>query len=378
MTTPALFSTPSDHAKNVLKLLRDRHNVLVSGPPATGKSRLLAEVRHWFCQSPNPVFRANGPIAFPAHEHGLNLGEWLPSPERNDRKVFPITFHQGTKHRDFVSGLIPAATPGQLGFRVVYGTLLNAAEHAATPDGAALVEIDEINRGPAVSVFGNTMNAIESDKRRLPNGGAGPMTSYFPILKASGEIEVYSIPHHLYIVAAMNQADTSVEPLDVAFLRRFEPYSLVPDEQLLRQHLGQTAGAGRPLPEAPALAADVFEAMIRAWAKVNAMVDLARGSEFQIGHGLCMDFDPASIGNDVAKAQQTAARIWNRIYAHVSEVFFGDSRGMAAAIKADSTGSPFKLENAEFADTSVARLHGPSSIGPEGVYALLKSIAEAT
>src|SRR5438552_3928994 len=85
----------------------------------------------------------------------------MPSPDRKERKVHTITFHQGTKYRDFVSGLIPIAAPGTTGFRVTAGPLLRAAREALAANCSTLVEVDDVNRGPAVAIFGNPITAIE-------------------------------------------------------------------------------------------------------------------------------------------------------------------------------------------------------------------------
>ena len=45
---------------------------------------------------------------------------------------------------------------------------MSAAEYALQPDSAALVVIDEINRGPAVQVFGSAIVGIERSKRKGP------------------------------------------------------------------------------------------------------------------------------------------------------------------------------------------------------------------
>ena len=68
----------------------------------------------------------------------------------------------------------------------------------------------------------------------------------------------------------MNQADASVEPLDVAFLRRWEPLRLEPDEAALRTFYGLGAKGANALPDAPANVNEALEASVRAWVAVNA------------------------------------------------------------------------------------------------------------
>lgn len=369
-----VFTTPSEHARAVLSRLKAKHNVLIAGPPATGKSRLLAEVRHWFQKPPAPAYRAEGRSPFPVGERGDELRDAMPSPERTDRKVFQITFHQGTKHRDFVSGLVPSTKKGEAMFKVATGPLLHACEHGLTAHGAALVEIDEINRGPAVAIFGDTINAIEPDKRLLPDGKESSLTWKFRSIRADGEPQELGIPHHVYLLAAMNQADTSVEPLDVAFLRRFEVYVLSPDEAAVRAYFALSPPTNTVLPPTAGAPADVLEACVLAWRRVNERISLARGPEFQIGHGIFMEASPSGAVTDSDKAVKIASQVWSRIFTHVSEVFFGDTRGLAAAVRAGTQGHPFTLEELEFADSVMPKL-SQSRVDATNIYGLLKATA---
>lgn len=370
----AWFDTrqPSQQAVDVLCLLKQHHNVLISGPPAVGKTQLLAELRYWFTQVPKTGFSAKGRTAFPPVSP---IEECVPSPDRTDRKVLSTTFHQGTKYRDFVCGLSPSVGPkATTAFEVSHGLLYQGIEHAGSEKGSVLVEIDEINRGPAVTVFGDTITSIEGDKRLLPDGKAGPTTSVFRILEKSGEQVECSIPYHLYIVAAMNEADTSVEPLDVAFLRRFRPYKLYPDEVLLRTYFGVEA-TQQALPATATSTKDVFEAAVQAWSKINSRIELSRGAAFQIGHGIFMAEEQANLPKTLNEALDFAADVWTQLQGHITEVFFGDTRGTAAVLRAGETGSPFQLEESYFSNAPAVRLAGPKAIKPDSVYQLLVSVA---
>jgi len=147
-------------------------------------------------------------------------------------------------------------------------------------------------------------------------------------------LESYALPDDLYILAAMNQADASVEPLDVAFLRRWEPYVLDPSSEVLRTHFGISGSnaVSGALPAVAAEAKQVFEASVRAWEKVNRQIRLGRGPEFQIGHGVLMNDTSAEKTTDAAL--QVSANSWAKVIAHVQEVFFGDLRGIAATLNA--------------------------------------------
>src|SRR5688500_10460401 len=92
-----------------LRLLRDRHNVLISGPPGTGKSRLLNEVSRAFERVLGvPVHVPGQEVAIPAVPPEVEvLLQVLPAAERSNRRVFRTVFHQNSKYRDFVTGIVP-------------------------------------------------------------------------------------------------------------------------------------------------------------------------------------------------------------------------------------------------------------------------------
>ncbi len=373
---------PSEFAPatlSVLDLLKDRHNVLVSGPPGTGKSRLLNEVAEAFVASTatGPVHIPGAPVSIPKNPPiASKLQGVQPSPDRASRKVFRTVFHQNSKHRDFVSGLVPVvgsqASGGGTTFRIVAGVLYRASEHARLADGASLLIIDEINRGPAVQVFGGSIVAIESDKRLARDGARRSETQFFEVNSPSGDLVEYALPHHLYILAAMNQADTSVEPLDVAFLRRWAPFRLDPSEAALRLFFKLQPAGGAQLPESPSSAGEVYEAAVRAWRAVNARIRLGRGPEFQVGHGVLMT--RGAPAPTVEEALRDVAESWQVVRAHVDEVFFGDIRGVAAVLNVGD-GHPYSLKDSTFADEPRLELIGPESMVGASMFTLLRAVA---
>lgn len=275
----------SSHCIEVLSRLKSSRNVLISGPPGTGKSKLLNEVARAFeinvpakGSAPQPVHDPKGKVPIPPPPPSIPtaLISAMPGMGKSARKVFRTVFHQNSKHRDFLTGMIPNVVrkPSEPEFIIIRGTLYDASEHAKQSNGAALLVIDEINRGPAVQSFGGAIVAIESDKRLGSNGQPSALTQVFNLLDPpSGKLVEYALPEDLFIVAAMNQADASVEPLDVAFLRRWETYILEPEEEVLRKFLKLSfPGSGEALPEKPTTREHVFEASVRAWAKVNRRI----------------------------------------------------------------------------------------------------------
>lgn len=374
----------SEDCKLALKLLARSRNVLVSGPPGTGKSKLLAEVALAF-ETAFGIAPTGGPpqlnpldgIPIPPAAGGAVKD--VPAPTKMDRKVFRTVFHQNSKYRDFVSGITPAVNKvaGAPDFAIVKGTLYRASEHAKVANGAALLIIDEINRGPAVQVFGGAIVAIESDKRLAANGAKREETQFFEILEpATGDVVEYALPHDLYILAAMNQADASVEPLDVAFLRRWEPLRLEPNEKALRTFYGLGAKGENALPEPVVTVTDALEASVRAWMAVNEQIALGRGPEFQVGHGVLMsDVKPQTL--PLPEVLGTLCVGWAKVRAHVEEVFFGDARGIAAALNAldGPAFNPFKLTETTFADDLRYRLEGPTNFNEANIYPALRAFA---
>jgi len=278
-----------------------------------------------------------------------------------------------------VSGITPAVNKkaGEPDFAIVKGTLYRASEHAKTATGAALLIIDEINRGPAVQVFGGAIVAIESDKRLAQDGSKRAETQYFEMLDPkTGEVIEYALPHDVYVLAAMNQADASVEPLDVAFLRRWEPLRLEPDQKALRDFYGLGAKTATPLLDVPANLGDALEASVRAWVALNEQISLGRGPEFQIGHGILMsDTNPKTL--PLPEALGTLCVGWAKVRAHVEEVFFGDTRGIAATLNAldGPAFNPFKLTETTFADDLRFRLEGPTNFDEANIYPALRAFA---
>ncbi len=370
-----MADAPTDKAIEILQMLKERHNVIVSGPPGTGKTRLLNQIARLFRAKPaGPVHVPGAEVPIPAKPPVPPSETWLPSPDREERAVFRTVFHQNTKYRDFVTGLVPDPTgEADLAFKVAKGTLYRASEFAYDK-GAALLMIDEINRGPAIQAFGASIAAIESDKRLLPDNSHHENTQTFELLTPDGETADYALPHHLYLLAAMNQADTSVEPLDVAFLRRWAPVDLEPDVGVLASHFGLGLPLAAP-PATPTNGSHIYSAAVRAWQAVNARITLGRGAQYQIGHGALM-LRSLPNGDSVAAAVDYVFEGWALVMAHVDEVFFGDTRAVAAVLNVGpgNENHPFRLRDVVFADEPRVELEGPKTTA-ENLYQLLKAVA---
>lgn len=362
------FTMENNSALEIFNLLKIKKNVVLSGAPGTGKSRLLNEVASLFMEengtelTTTPKHNPSSPIPIP---------KAVPTSTVN-RKVFRTVFHQNTKHREFVSGIVPNIG-NDSGFHVMAGTLYKASEFAKEHDASLLI-IDEINRGPAVQIFGGSIVAIEMDKRLDDQQSPTRKTQFFEMqCPKSGGIIEYALPSNLYILAAMNQADTSVEPMDVAFLRRWFPYKLKADHNILQNEFG--ISDLNNLPDSPSTKEDVLKIAISAWKEINHRIALGRGEEFQLGHGIFLTQDYNQL-QGVDDSLIYVCELWSLILAHVEEVFFGDIRGIAAVLNASESDktAPIQLVESYFADEPRVTIKFPNSIDKSNIYNLYRSI----
>ncbi|MGW4028316.1 AAA family ATPase [Streptomyces sp. NPDC004838] len=252
---------PEDVA-GLLVALERKGQVILHGPPGTGKTRLalgaaLALAGHADALNSTPDQRAA------AHAEILR-----------DGRIHMVTFHPSYGYEDFVEGFKPDLSATGPGLTLtltdgVFHTL--CAQAAARPDKTFLLIIDEINRGDLPRIFGELVTLLELDKRGLP-------------LALSVSRRTFSVPSNVRIIGTMNTADRSISHLDAAVRRRFAFLPVGPDSDAVSGSVG------------PLDLAEFFESL-------NTRIVRHLDADHQIGHAyLLRDGEPIATEDDLAAA----------------------------------------------------------------------------
>lgn len=219
------------------------------------------------------------------------------------RVVF-TTFHQNYGYEDFIQGIRPDTTAGNMSFKTVDGVFKAIADKAMEdPEHDYIIIIDEINRANISKVFGELITLIEDDKRW---GEVNAIDATLP----SGD--AFAVPNNLYILGTMNSADKSISLIDTALRRRFDFVEYEPNSSLI---------------------ADKNLRVILEKLNIGISTELG-SSDLLIGHSYFMN---KSIGD--------LCDIMNRnIIPLLYEYFFDNQKKVEAQIKAATDGYPVEVK----------------------------------
>jgi len=191
--TLSVPDTPPARHEEIARQLDTTGQVVLSGPPGTGKTHTATEFAQWWVGE---------------HTDGAPDAE----------QVRTVTFHPAFAYEDFLEGLTAKTTDDGEG--VVYeeepGILQTVAddarEAAAAADGDAppyVLVVDEINRGDLPQILGEAITLLEPGEREAHE------------IELAHSGDSFSLPSNLYLIGTMNTADQSIALVDAALRRRF-------------------------------------------------------------------------------------------------------------------------------------------------------------
>jgi 5-methylcytosine-specific restriction protein B len=319
----------------VLDALTRGPNVLLVGPPGTGKTVALEDLRDLFENGASSV------LFDPAKIHDA----WSESAGAPTGKVRTIVFHPSYSYEEFVIGLypVPAASGNGVDLQPRPGPLLSLGHWASEVPNAGLLIVDEFNRGNAAAIFGDMLALLDKEKRQdMVTGQPGAsidrpypglsvdVLNEFATAAGTSVPEQLRLPLSLWLVAAMNSSDRSVAPLDAALRRRFSIVRVEPDYTVLADRLGISTSSSFAPPDDPTAWTpdDVSRLALALLRRLNEKIEVVLGADFLLGHSLLWDVH----GSDAESAVISLCAAFDERVASTLRMTFADQDEPLAAV----------------------------------------------
>lgn len=323
--------------KKIQEALHREPNVLLVGPPGTGKTVALEDLQSIY-DDPSP----EGTVYFDTSKWDDN---WDVKGAATRSEV--LVFHPSYSYENFVAGLYPTSSAHGISLEAKPGPLLCLSHWVGKGNRQALLVIDEFNRGSAAAIFGDCLSLLDKDKRNTPSslgarisrpylGQNMPVPSTF--WDSPGTEEVFGdevrLPSGVHIVAAMNSTDRSVAPVDAAMRRRFTVIRVGPDYEALAQHLGLAAGSVElAFPPIEPLSGwqldDVSRLAVRLLRGVNARIEFCLGEDFELGHALLWHLTAT---NPTERLAQLSLLVETKLLPTLRMTFIDQDEALAAVL----------------------------------------------
>lgn len=138
----------------------------------------------------------------------------------DDDHMERAVFHPDYTYSDFVGQILPRVDEGHIEYRFEPGPFTRIIKKAVeTPDESFYLVVEEINRGNAPAIFGDTFQLLDRDESGCSEYGvSNENISNYVYGDATTKIK---IPGNLFVLATMNTSDQNVFTLDTAFKRRW-------------------------------------------------------------------------------------------------------------------------------------------------------------
>lgn len=286
-TAPLLAHEPDpeynvETATNAKPTLRMADNLILFGPPGTGKTYEM-QIRM------KAAFDRGEDFAF-------------------------VAFHPSYSYEDFIGGLRPITAKDGSGVVVAFqkGPFLTLCETAhANPTQQFTLFIDEINRANVAKVFGELITLIEPSKRVIAGSKANDEGAWVTL---PGLPARFGVPDNLNLVATMNTADRSIAMMDIALRRRFRFQECAPEPERIK----------------PAMVGAVELPVLLQ--RLNDRLEYLLDRDHAIGHAVFMDI------TSLAELQQVLAQ---RVVPLLQEYFFEDMEKVRLALTGSGKDSVF-------------------------------------